>query len=176
MTLGVGGAPQLVGLPKSWRRRQDAADNAQVEPQLPPSLESSLPGPKAEPNSPAEKWPTSAELQCGFLWYRPAWLQNFRTPGWVLGSLCAIEFTQSFVTNGVLGVVLPTIERRFSLSSYETGLILSSFNVVNGLFIVPVAFLGSTRNKPVIISAGMAITAAGSFMYFLAYALAPPYT
>ncbi|KAH9374040.1 hypothetical protein HPB48_005309 [Haemaphysalis longicornis] len=176
MTLGAGGTPQLVGVPESWRLRLDTAGDRPLREPSPPRLDSSLHEPKAEPNSPAEALPTSAELQCGFLWYRPAWLQGFRTPGWVLGSLCAIEFTQSFVTNGVLGVVLPTIERRFSLSSYETGLILSSFNVVNGLFIVPVAFLGSTRNKPLIISAGMAITAAGSLMYFLAYALAPPYT
>lgn len=158
------------------RRRLDTEDKAQGDTTLPLTPDDSRAMPKARPNTPVEPRPPNAELECGFFWFRPAWLQGFRTPGWVLASLCAIEFTQSFVTNGVLSVVLPTIERRFNLSSYETGMILSSFNVVNCLFIVPVAFLGSTRNKPMIISVGMAIMAAGSFMFYLAYALAPSYT
>lgn len=113
--------------------------------------------------------------ECGCFQYRPEWLRRFRHPVWVLVSLCAIELTQSFVNNGVLSVVLPTIERRFNLSSFETGIILSVFNVVNCVFIVPVAFLGSTRNKPVIIASGMALASAGSLTFFLAYALAPSY-
>ncbi|XP_065283051.1 solute carrier organic anion transporter family member 4A1-like isoform X1 [Dermacentor albipictus] len=188
MTIGPGGTPELVAFPPGWRCPQAraqpeaalAAQDAQAAPEqkvLYPLMEladndDSL---TSRPSTPQEAPPEREDEQCGFFWFRPPFLRVFRTPAWVLLSLCSIEFTQSFVSSGVLSVVLPTIERRFNLSSLETGMILSAFNVINSLFIVPVAFLGSTRHKPVIISSGMAIMAAGSFMFFLAYALAPSY-
>lgn len=189
MTIGPGGTPELVAFPRSWRHTRallSAALGAQVAQATPEPEQKGLypvvelvddddDSPTSLPGSPQQAPPEKEDEQCGFFWFRPPFLRVFRTPAWVLLSLCSIEFTQSFVSSGVLSVVLPTIERRFNLSSLETGIILSAFNVINCLFIVPVAFLGSTRHKPVIIASGMAIMAAGSFVFFLAYALAPSY-
>ncbi|KAG0412983.1 hypothetical protein HPB47_009885 [Ixodes persulcatus] len=132
------------------------------------------------PQPPSSVATTSPQIpkddMCGCCGYRPSYLQCFRTSGWVLASLCSMAFTDSFVVSGCLIVVLPTIERRFHLSSFESGTILSGYNVVNCIIIVPVAFLGSKRNKPVIISSGMVLIATGSLVFTLCYVLAPPYT
>ncbi|KAH7956391.1 hypothetical protein HPB52_008788 [Rhipicephalus sanguineus] len=194
MNIGPGGTPELVAFPSSWRRRQSrlipraefAGDAARVAPNdgrrasLPKEVypvmdaaEDETPG--GCPSTPQVTPPEKEDQQCGLLWFRPAFLRGFRTPGWVLLSLCSIEFTQGFVNSGVYSAVLPTIERRFNLSSFETGLLLSAFSVANCLFIVPVAFLGSTRNKPVIIASGIAIMSAGSFLFFLTYLIEPSY-
>ncbi|KAH7969167.1 hypothetical protein HPB52_015358 [Rhipicephalus sanguineus] len=194
MTIGPGGTPELVAFPSSWHRRQsrltpgaefagDAARGASNDGRRASSPKEVYPvmdaaedeTPRSCPSTPQVTPPEKEDQQCGWFRFRPSFLHGFRTPGWVLLSLCSIEFTQSFVNSGVFNVVLPTIERRFNLSSFETGMLLSAFSVVNCLFIVPVAFLGSTRNKPVIIASGMAIMSAGSFLFFLTYAIEPSY-
>ncbi|KAH6920133.1 hypothetical protein HPB50_028880 [Hyalomma asiaticum] len=194
MAIGPSGTPELVAFPSSWRSRQwraepgmeyvgDAAGGIPDDERRASAQKGVYPvmeiveedNPTSRPGTPQETPPEKEDEQCGCCWFRPPFLRVFRTPGWVLLSLCSIEFTQSFVNSGVLSVVLPTIERRFNLSSFETGMILSTFNVVNCLFIVPVAFLGSTRHKPVIIASGMAIMSAGSFLFFLSYVIEPPY-
>ncbi|XP_075734823.1 solute carrier organic anion transporter family member 4A1-like isoform X2 [Rhipicephalus microplus] len=189
MAIGPAGTPELVAFPSRWHRRQvrlalepefagDTDDRLgvsspkEVYPVM-DTAEDETPGCWA--TTPQVPQPEKEDQQCGWLWFRPAFFRRFRTPGWVLISLCSIEFTQSFVNSGVFSVVLPTIERRFNLSSFETGMLLSAFSVANCLFIVPVAFLGSTRKKPLIIASGMAIMSAGSFLFFLTYVIEPSY-
>lgn len=115
------------------------------------------------------------DTHCGILNYRPTCLQPFCRPSCMLADLSWIAVTQSCISNGLISVVLPTIERRFQLKSVESGLILASFNVGNFFTIMPVAFMGSSGHKPVFIAAGVAVMGTGSFLFSLPHFIAPPY-
>lgn len=58
------------------------------------------------------------------------------------------------VVNGLINVVITTIERRFGLSSSQTGLIAGGYDVASFLLLIPVSFLGGRINasKPRFVS------------------------
>ena len=48
--------------------------------------------------------------------------------------------------NGLINVVITTIERRFGLSSSQTGLIAGGYDIASFLLLVPVSYLGGRTN------------------------------
>ncbi|XP_064482665.1 solute carrier organic anion transporter family member 4A1-like isoform X2 [Ornithodoros turicata] len=140
-----------------------------------------LPPPGLLPQAPGPDGKQKVEGQiyidkCGCFGYRPAYLQGFVTPKWILFNLSWGLFTLSFIVNGCLSVVLPTLERRFQLTSFESGMIISAYNVVNCLCVVPISYLGSSRSKPLFTAAGLLLIAGGSIIFSSPYFLAEPYT
>ncbi|KAL3249792.1 hypothetical protein MRX96_055979 [Rhipicephalus microplus] len=118
---------------------------------------------------------TVVDTRCGILWLRPAALQRFCKPRFMLGNMCAITFTHSFLTNGCINVVLPTLERRFQLRSFESAMIISAYNVANCIAIAPVAFMGTSRNKPVFIGVGVLTVGVGALLFSSVHFIAPAY-
>ncbi|KAH9373221.1 hypothetical protein HPB48_004966 [Haemaphysalis longicornis] len=118
---------------------------------------------------------TAVDTRCGIFSFRPRFLQPLCRPSVMLVNMSLVALMQSFITSGVMSVVLPTLERRFQLKSFESAMILSSYNVANGLAIAPVAFLGTSRNKPVFVAGGAAATGVGMLLFASAHFLGPPY-
>ncbi|KAG5838559.1 hypothetical protein ANANG_G00224920 [Anguilla anguilla] len=73
--------------------------------------------------------PTEAEHLCGWGPLTPQVIQTFNTPQWVLFFLCVASFLQGMIVNGFINTVVTSIERRFDLRSYQTGLIASSYDI-----------------------------------------------
>ncbi|XP_070392105.1 solute carrier organic anion transporter family member 4A1-like [Dermacentor albipictus] len=115
------------------------------------------------------------ETLCGVRGVYPDFLQKYRTPRCALTVLCLVSFTRSFSMNGVMMVVLPTLERRYQLKGYESGMILSSNDVASCLTMLPVAFLATQRNKPLFIGYGIATMGLGNLVVAMAHFLSPSY-
>lgn len=115
------------------------------------------------------------DTRCGCLSIRPKCLQPLCKPSVMLVDLSWIALTQSFIVNGCINVVLPTLERRFQLKSIESGMIIASYNFANCIAIIPVAFFGTTRNKPVFVAGGAAVMGTGAFIFSLSHFIAPAY-
>lgn len=118
---------------------------------------------------------TAVDTRCGLFSFRPRLLQPLCRPSVMLANMSMVALMQSFITSGVMSVVLPTLERRFQLKSFESAMILSTYNVANGLAIAPVAFVGTSRNKPVFVAVGAATTSVGMLLFASAHFLAPAY-
>jgi organic anion transporter len=96
-------------------------------------------------------------LRCSFLGYSPEFLQIFLTPKWVLFWLSCASALQGFIVNGLVNVMLSTIERRYQLKGTELGIIASGYDVASVFLLIPVSFFGGTRNKPHFIGIGMIV-------------------
>ncbi|XP_033209479.1 solute carrier organic anion transporter family member 4A1 isoform X2 [Belonocnema kinseyi] len=119
----------------------------------------------------------SQKLMCGWLRFRPGYLQKFRTAKWALFWLCWAGAMQGLVVNGLINVVITTIERRFGLSSSQTGLIAGGYDVASFLLLIPVSFLGGRINasKPRYIGAGCLVLGLGTLLFAAPHYLAGPY-
>ncbi|KAH7952826.1 hypothetical protein HPB49_001542 [Dermacentor silvarum] len=115
------------------------------------------------------------EHLCGVRGFYPDFLQKYRTPRCALTVLCLVSFTRSFSMAGVMMVVLPTLERRYQLKGYESGMILSSNDVASCLTMLPVAFLATSRNKPLFIGYGIVTMGLGNFVVAMVHFLSPSY-
>lgn len=54
------------------------------------------------------------------------------------------------VVNGLINVVITTIERRFGLSSSQTGLIAGGYDIASFFLLIPISYLGgrTISSKP----------------------------
>ncbi|XP_014664497.1 PREDICTED: solute carrier organic anion transporter family member 4A1-like [Priapulus caudatus] len=97
----------------------------------------------------------------------PACLQWLRNPKWFLFFICWIGAVQGMIVNGFVNVVITTVEKRFSLSSAEAGLIASSYDIAAVLLALPVSYLGAHAHKPRWLGIGSLIMGLGSFVFCL---------
>ncbi|XP_023328222.1 solute carrier organic anion transporter family member 4A1 isoform X2 [Eurytemora carolleeae] len=105
-------------------------------------------------------------------------LNVFRNPKWFLVLLSFAAFIQGFVINGLVNVVITSIERRFGLQSTQTGLIASSYDIGSLLVMVPVSYLGgkSGSSKPRWIATGLLVMGIGSLIWSIPHFTTPPYS
>uniref|UniRef100_A0A0K2VBA2 Solute carrier organic anion transporter family member n=1 Tax=Lepeophtheirus salmonis TaxID=72036 RepID=A0A0K2VBA2_LEPSM len=83
--------------------------------------------------------------------------------------LCFASLIQGIVVNGFVNVVISTLEKRFHLSSRETGIIASSYDFGSTLCVIPLSYLGGRfgSSKPRYIALGLAIMGMGSLIFSL---------
>ncbi|XP_077558177.1 solute carrier organic anion transporter family member 4A1-like [Haemaphysalis longicornis] len=122
----------------------------------------------AKPDSPEE-------TKCGWCGFYPAQLQQFASPKWVLLCFSSAAFMQGVVINGLINVSLPTLERRFHLRSFETGMIVSSYHIGSLVLAAPVTFFGGEMRKPRLMGIGVACMGISSFVFTLPHFIAPQY-
>lgn len=81
------------------------------------------------------------------------------------------------VVNGCINVVITTIERRFGLSSSQTGLVSSGYDIASFLCLVPVTYFGGRAgaSKPRWIGWGVVIMGLGSLTFALPHLLVGAY-
>jgi len=79
------------------------------------------------------------------------------------------------VVNGFVSVVISTIERRFELSSKQSGFVASGYDIASVLCLVPVSYIGGRGHKPRWIAAGVLLLSLGSFLFALPHFVADFY-
>ncbi|XP_071441843.1 solute carrier organic anion transporter family member 4A1 [Hetaerina americana] len=104
---------------------------------------------------------------CGCWMIRPKFLRKFRTAKWVLFFMCWAGAAQGMVVNGFLNASVSTIERRFSLQSWATGIIVGGYDVASFVCLLPVSFLGGRlmASKPAWLGGGILILGMGSLIF-----------
>lgn len=106
-------------------------------------------------------------LVCGWGAFTPSCLQFFNTPKGVLFFLCVASFLQGMTVNGFINTVITSIERRFDLRSYESGLIASSYDIAACVCLTFVSYFGGNGHKPRWLGWGVLIMGIGSIVFAL---------
>ena len=71
------------------------------------------------------------------------------------------------IVNGFVNVVITSIEKRFDLTSTESGTIASFYDISAVLCLIPVSYFGGFGRKPRWVSTGMFLVGLGSFIFGL---------
>ncbi|XP_064635585.1 solute carrier organic anion transporter family member 4C1-like [Lineus longissimus] len=102
--------------------------------------------------------------KCGYGDCTPNCLQRFHNPPWLLASLCFMVIVQGFIVTGLMGSVISTLERRFNLSSTQTGLIATTYDMSVALVLIPVTYYGGHQHKGKWLAYGSIIMGVGSLV------------
>ncbi|XP_050774627.1 solute carrier organic anion transporter family member 4A1 isoform X1 [Gopherus flavomarginatus] len=114
------------------------------------------------------------KLECGWGAFTPACLQFFNTPKGVLLFLCVASFLQGMIVNGFINTVITSIERRFDLHSYQSGLIASSYDIAACVCLMFVSYFGGNGHKPRWLGWGVLIMGVGSIVFALPHFTTSP--
>lgn len=117
--------------------------------------------------------PRSSE--CGWRAFTPKCLQALNTPRGFLGFLCAASFLQGMTVNGFINTVITSIERRYDLHSYQSGLIASSYDLAACFCLTFVSYFGGSGHKPRWLGWGVLLMGAGSLVFALPHFTTGPY-
>ncbi|XP_075427540.1 solute carrier organic anion transporter family member 4A1 [Ascaphus truei] len=110
---------------------------------------------------------SEGENLCGWGAVTPSFLQMFNTPKGVLFFLCVASFLQGMVVNGFINTVITSIERRFDLHSYHSGLIASSYDIAACVCLMFVSYFGGNGHKPRWLGWGVLVMGIGSLVFAL---------
>ena len=119
----------------------------------------------------------SGRFQTGYgcLRCRPGCLQFLASARWFLVFVCMGTFIESMVVNGLLGVNISTIERRFALSSSQTAWISASYEISGVPVLLIIGYLGLALHRPVWIGGGLVTLGIGFVIYSIPHFAAPLY-
>ncbi|XP_060078688.1 solute carrier organic anion transporter family member 4A1-like [Ylistrum balloti] len=104
---------------------------------------------------------------CGWFSFHPRMCQKFRTPRWLLFCLCWVSFIQGMIVGGFTSVIISSVERRFQLSSTESGLISSFYDIASVLCLMPVSYFGGMGVKSRYLGVGMLTIGIGTILFCL---------
>lgn len=107
--------------------------------------------------------------------FAPSCLQFMRSAKWFLFWICWVGALQGMIVNGFVNVVITTVEKRFSLTSAEAGLIASCYDIASVICALPVSYLGASGHKPRWVAIGTIIMGLGSFITCLPHFTTPNY-
>ncbi|XP_046675029.1 solute carrier organic anion transporter family member 4A1 [Homalodisca vitripennis] len=107
------------------------------------------------------------DYKCGWLMIKPNWMQSFRTPAWALTFISCSAFLQGAIVNGVLHLMIPTIEQRFNLPSFKSGLVSGGYDIASLICLIPVTYIGGRPKacKPTWIGVGILVMGVGSLIF-----------
>eukprot|EP00092_Neocalanus_flemingeri_P093922 GFUD01119394.1.p1 GENE.GFUD01119394.1~~GFUD01119394.1.p1 ORF type:complete len:688 (+),score=130.10 GFUD01119394.1:137-2200(+) len=115
---------------------------------------------------------------CSLACLRLKFLNRFRSPKWFLVFLSLAACLQGLCINGLVNVVITSIERRFGLQSTQSGIIASSYDIGSLIIMIPVSYLGGQAgaSKPRWIAGGMMVMGLGSLAWTVPHFSTEPYT
>nr|XP_009860360.2 solute carrier organic anion transporter family member 4A1-like isoform X1 [Ciona intestinalis]XP_026692687.1 solute carrier organic anion transporter family member 4A1-like isoform X2 [Ciona intestinalis] len=140
---------------------------------------------KFEPSSGSEMSQSSngdviMDETCGFQLgpkrYPISRLQCFATAKAALAFVVMGTIVQGFLINGHVNVIITTIEKRFDLTSTESGLIASCYDIGACVAVLFVTYMGAHGNKPQWVGWGIALIGVSGILFSLPHFLAPTYT
>lgn len=111
---------------------------------------------------------------CGLVSWRPSFLQRFAKPRWFLVFQCWLVLAQGMIVSGFSGVVISSLERRFSLKTNEVGIIISCYDISAAIMAVLVSYYGH-HHKPKWLGIGAFILGIGCFLFALPHVLVGRY-
>uniref|UniRef100_A0A914NWX5 Major facilitator superfamily (MFS) profile domain-containing protein n=1 Tax=Meloidogyne incognita TaxID=6306 RepID=A0A914NWX5_MELIC len=114
-------------------------------------------------------------LRCGVGSCTPDWLQKLHTAKWLLLFLGICAFNQSFVINAIFPVDLSTLEKRFHMTSTQTGIISSWYDLAVLVVVFPVCHWGNIGHKGRWIGIGSLIMGFGSFISAMPHFISSPW-
>jgi len=115
------------------------------------------------------------QTRFGYLRCRPDCLQFLTSARWFLLFMFLTVLFQSMIVNGLVGVTISTIERRFALSSSQTAWIPASYEIAGIPALLVVGYFGSTLHRPVWMGGGLVVLAIGFGIYSIPHFAAPLY-
>ncbi|KRY60478.1 Solute carrier organic anion transporter family member 4A1, partial [Trichinella britovi] len=102
-------------------------------------------------------------------------LRNFQKAKFLLIILCISATSQSMAINGLVPNSITTLESRFQLSSSQSGLFSSAYDIAVLVVLLPVCHFGDKGHKGKWLSLGMLVMAFGSLICTLPHFISEPY-
>ncbi|KAM9095276.1 solute carrier organic anion transporter family member 4C1-like isoform X1 [Sarcophilus harrisii] len=177
-TKGIDNPAFIPSSPNLQHHSPDPPAEGEASKLLSPPIPSEEEGASAPPPPRQQEQTQSPELEeglCGWGNFTPSYLQRWNNPKGFLFHYCLLALTQGIVVNGLVNISISTIEKRYQLSSFMTGLVSSSYDISFCLLSLFISFYGERGHKPRWLAFASFMMGLGSLVFTLPHFISGKY-